>query len=485
MHHLYPIEQLRRIEQQQAARLPPGTLMQRAGQAAAHWIDGHGGATRRAFLVLCGPGDNGGDGFVCAAGLRQLGHAVQCWAPQSARAGDAVAARGAWLAGGGTVIGALPDRCDAVIDALFGIGLARPLADPWLAALAWARSARVPLYALDLPSGLQADTGAWVGGVPGAEATATITFLGDKPGLHTLDGQDAAGIVRVETLGVDAGPGAGKLNGPAQFPALLAGRRRNVHKGHHGELAVVGGAPGMVGAVLLAARAGLRLGAGRVYVACVDGTGPAFDPLQPELMFRRAGDLPPATAMVLGCGMGRGGEALHTLEAALASATALVLDADALNLLPARGGPAAAVRGAPTVLTPHPLEAARLLDCEVAAVQSDRVAAACTLAARSQALVVLKGAGSVIAAPDGAWSINPSGGPALASAGTGDVLAGMIGALLAQGHPAWAAVNAAVWLHGRAADVHGTDAGLVASEVAVLAAGELARLRSRGGAAPP
>jgi hydroxyethylthiazole kinase-like uncharacterized protein yjeF len=320
-----------------------------------------------------------------------------------------------------------------------------------------------------------------VGGVPGVQADVTITFLGDKTGLHTAEGIDAAGEVIVEPLGTVARASLLALTQPSDFPALWARRANNTHKGRFGSLCVTGGAPGMTGAALLAARAALRLGAGRVYVELLGATLPGgVDPLQPELMLR----VPPAGeslgAQVLGCGAGEPARVAPVLEAALSASHPLVLDADALNAL-ATAGSLARLQGraAPTVLTPHPLEAARLAGVTVQAIQHDRVAAALELARRSAAVVVLKGAGSVVAVGDRAW-INPTGGPALATAGTGDVLAGMIGALLAQGFEVAQAALGGVWLHGRAAQRHGADIGLVAGEVATLAVRELAELRAGG-----
>jgi hydroxyethylthiazole kinase-like uncharacterized protein yjeF len=298
------------------------------------------------------------------------------------------------------------------------------------------------------------------------------------------DGCDAAGAVHVDSLGIDAGLSPGRLNGPGEFAPVLRPRLRNSHKGRYGSVAVIGGGIGMIGAALLAGRAALRLGAGRVYVCCVGAPDLHVDPVCPELMIRTPERLPPVEVAVVGCGLGTSEAARHALGQALGQDTPLVLDADALNLI-ATDGPlrqALAARQAPGVVTPHPVEAARLLAAEPAAhVNADRIAAATLLARQLNCAVLLKGAGSVIVdRPAGAecYWINPTGGPALASAGTGDVLSGMIGALIAQGFDVATSSLAAAWLHGRAAQVHGADVGLLASEVAQLAAGELARLRS-------
>jgi hydroxyethylthiazole kinase-like uncharacterized protein yjeF len=288
--------------------------------------------------------------------------------------------------------------------------------------------------------------------------------------------------VIVEPIGVSPGPCAGNLLGADDLPTLRAPRSRNTHKGSFGSVAVVGGNVGMVGAPLLAARAALRLGAGRVYVDCIGAPELRLDPLQPELMFRPLAGLDGMSAIVVGCGIGTDERGRSAVAAALAQRCPLVVDADALNLLAGDEtlARACAARTEFTVLTPHPLEAARLLRVASREVQADRVRHAIALAQQMNSVVVLKGAGSVIAQRDGRYAISPTGSPALATAGTGDVLAGMIGALLGQCADPQEAAHAAVWLHGAAADAFGADSGLVASEVATLAARRLAELRARG-----
>jgi ADP-dependent NAD(P)H-hydrate dehydratase / NAD(P)H-hydrate epimerase len=229
---------------------------------------------------------------------------------------------------------------------------------------------------------------------------------------------------------------------------------------------------------LLAARAALRSGAGRVYVDCIGAPELSVDPLQPELMFRRHSTLSRLGSIVVGCGLGLDDQARAALAWSLASEAALVIDADGLNLLAQATAPSAvAARRAVTVLTPHPLEAARLLRSDAAAVQADRLGAARALAREHDCLVVLKGAGTVVAQADGRCAINPTGGPALATAGTGDVLSGLLGGFLAQGHDAWSAALAAVWLHGAAAEGSG-DRGLVASDIAPRAMQALRTLQA-------
>ena len=478
---LLDVDALRACEARLAHGLAPGALMERAGAAAARQIvDRH--APQR-VLVVCGPGNNGGDGYVCARHLHAAGCTVEtlCLAP--ATAADAQRAFAAWTAAAGTVIAtpAQAGRCDLIVDAMLGIGLQRPLAGPYEAAARWINEQDLPIVALDVPSGLDADRGAWVGGVAGVRATWTVTFIADKPGLHTGAGCDAAGEIVLEPLGQGAVSGTGQLGGPDAFPSLLRPRGRDTHKGSFGTVAVVGGARGMAGAAILAARAALRLGAGRVYLSLLGAPDRPFDPGQPELMLRPLDELPDVDAIIIGCGMGTDADAKHALRRALASAARLVLDADALNAVAQEASlrDALLAHSGLRILTPHPLEAARLLGVSGPQVQSDRIASACRLAGTLRSWTVLKGAGSVIAAPDGRWWINGTGGPALATAGTGDVLAGMLGALLAQSFDAQEAACGGVWLHGTAADSTGSDVGLVAGDLPALAAAAWSALRRR------
>ncbi len=479
---LYTVAELRQREQAAQAALSPGALMARAGAAAAAIVATQCVDPQVRVRVICGPGNNGGDGYVCALELAQRGAKVHCVALAPAATDDARAAFARWAAAGGVTLTVLPEdeNCDVVIDAMFGIGMSRPLAGIYLAAAGWINRQRASVIAIDVPSGLDADRGIWVGAVPGVQAATTITFIGGKPGLFTGVGCDAAGRVCIEPIGVAPGPYAGTLLSPADFPKLLKPRARSSHKGSYGNVAVVGGNIGMVGAALLAGRAALHLGAGRVYVDCIGAPELRVDPLQPELMFRPLGGLTELSACTVGCGIGNDELAMVTLARALALNVPLVIDADALNLLAGHDALAAAcaLRRAPTVLTPHPLEAARLLNIESTKVQANRIGHALELAQRFAALVVLKGAGSILARADGRYAINPTASPARPSAGTGDVLAGMIAALLAQCDEPWQAVQAAVFLHGAAADDFGADVGLVAGDVAPLAARRLAQLRA-------
>jgi hydroxyethylthiazole kinase-like uncharacterized protein yjeF len=360
------------------------------------------------------------------------------------------------------------------VDALFGIGLLRPIEGAFAALIARINGLGCPVLALDLPSGLCADTGRVLGCAVRADATAT--FIALKPGLLTLDGPDQCGTISVCDLDLapeSALAARGRSVTPELFASRLKPRPKNSHKGMMGGVGILGGAPGMAGAALLAGRAALKLGAGRVYVGLLDNTALAVDTDQPELMLRRPVEiLSPGcvTALAVGPGLGQGTDARDLLKLALSTDLPLVLDADALNLLAAHPVLAKQVRRrtAATLITPHPLEAARLLGLEVGALQADRLHAAIALSGKLNAVTLLKGCGSIIALPSGSWYINSSGNPGMASAGMGDVLTGLAAALLAQGWEAGPALLCAVHLHGVAADQlveNGIGpAGLTASE---------------------
>ena len=493
MNRLYSVAEIRAIEHAAAAVLPDGALMQRAGQSGANAaLDMLPFSTNHAkVLVLAGPGNNGGDALESAAHLAHAGATVtvlhypptgepspeRATALQRARASDVRLADVADIDGSAESTAALVAGTDwnLVVDGLFGIGLKRPLGGAMRALVEAVNRLTCQVLALDVPSGLDADTGAIVGPDGAAiRATHTVTFIGDKPGLHTCEGRDHAGLVDVARLEIDASlfpPASMHVNDIKLFAHHLRPRLHSSHKGSYGSVAVIGGAHGMRGAPLLAARAALHGGAGRVYALFVDEPLPC-DAGQPELMCRGAGDFDLQTAtLVIGPGLGASSTAADLLARAIACDGALLADADALNLIAATPSlrQALALRKQPAVLTPHPLEAARLLERSVGEVQADRVLAARELAASLNAVVVLKGSGTVIAAPTGAVVINPTGNPALATAGTGDVLAGLCGGLLAQGWPQWEAALGAVWLHGMAADVLVADGagpiGLTAGEL--------------------
>ena len=455
---LYRSASLRQIE----AHFHDLPLMERAGAAAAahcrELLAGRPGPV----LLLAGPGNNGGDAVVAARLLAAEGIelcVVFAGEPERLPA-DAAAAHARFAAAGGQCRTTIPEGAWAlIVDGLLGIGLTRApegrIADLIAAANRLAEGGACPLLALDCPSGLVADTGH----TPGLaiRATHTLSFIGDKPGLWTANGPDHAGEVQVADLDLPpAIPADGQRISRADFADRLQARRANTHKGSFGSAGVLGGGRAMVGAALLAARAALYLGAGRVYAGLLDPEAPTVDPLQPELMLRRPEHLLQADLQALACGpgMGQSGEAARLLEQALKCPLPLVLDADALNLLASDSRLEGHLvnRVAPAIMTPHPAEAARLLECSTREIQSDRIAAASELVRRFGCQVALKGCGTVVSTVDGRWWINSTGNPGLATAGSGDVLSGLIAALLAQGWRAHEALLAGVHLHGAAAD---------------------------------
>ena len=458
---IYPVAGIREIENTliPSARPP---LMERAGRAAAEdavrlIMDRPG-----PILIACGPGNNGGDGFVMARQLTQAGREVVVafgGAPDRLPA-EAAKAHADYVAIGGTVVSDLPaapaNGWALVVDALFGIGLGRPIEGRFATWIQTLNAQPGPRMALDVPSGLDADTGQPLGAT--FRATHTTTFIALKPGLLTNDGPDYCGEISVQRIDIDAPawlPPRGHAVAPSLFRAHLQPRPRNTHKGIYGDAGILGGNAGMVGAALLAGRAALWLGTGRVYVGLLDDNGPAVDFAHPELMLRRAVALPERlSALAVGPGLGTQSTSASLLAAALQRNIPVLLDADALNLSGADATLRAmlAARSAPTVLTPHPAEAGRMLGADTVSVQSDRLHAALAIAAQYKALVVLKGCGSIIATPDGRWFINGTGHPGMASAGMGDVLSGLLGALLAQGWPVPLAARFGPFLHGAAAD---------------------------------
>lgn len=483
---LYSVAEIRSIEQAALAALPAFTLMQRAGQAAVKSALQILGELRceAKVLVLAGPGNNGGDALEAASGLKQAGVPVTVLlyadpARQSADAREALerAKNSSVKFGPPMDFGKLiaSKQWSLVVDGLFGIGLARAISSPLYDLIEAVNTLACPVLALDIPSGLDADTGNIVGerGIA-IHATHTVTFIGNKPGLHTCFGRDYAGDVQVAHLDIDASyfkPPQAHLNTPESFGASVRPRRHNSHKGSYGDVIVVGGAHGMSGAAILASRAAAKCGAGRVFAAFI-AEPPAYDSIQPELMCRLASDMDLSkTTLVIGPGMGTSQQAHALLAQALQANADIVIDADALNLIAVEPGlqQKLAHRQHATLITPHPLEAARLLGTSATHVQADRVAAARALAHRFNAVTILKGSGSIIAQADGATAINTTGNPALATAGTGDVLAGICGALLAQQWPVWNTALAATWLHGRAADILAEQdtgpIGLTASEL--------------------
>jgi ADP-dependent NAD(P)H-hydrate dehydratase / NAD(P)H-hydrate epimerase len=495
---LHSIVATRRIEQVAAAQLAPHILMQRAGLAVARLACALAPPAQTIWLA-CGPGNNGGDGLEAAMHLKLWGrNPVVTWLGDEARCpADALLSLHRARQAGVTFAAEPPAEYDFAIDALLGIGQSKPVLGLMADWLRHMQATAPAVLCVDVPSGLNADTGNYTESEIAIKNIAIkaintpnrcqnvpvfcLSLLTLKPGLFTAHGKDAAGEVWFDDLGVSA-----EINASEPVTAWLLGadraslpaRLHASHKGNFGDVAVVGGAAGMTGAALLAATAALHAGAGRVFVALLDADiadhRMTVDQVQPELMFRSLETLPlREQTVVCGCG---GGEAVrHVLPHVLSQAPRLVLDADALNaiavdtslqtLLIARSKRGSKHQIA-TVLTPHPLEAARLLGMSTAQVQADRLAAAQTLADRFGCVVILKGAGSVIAAPANVPCINASGNAKLATAGTGDVLAGIVGAVLAGGETAFTAACIATYRHGAAADLWPADQTLTASALA-------------------
>ncbi len=523
---LYRVASIRALEARLQAGLPPAALMARAAaavaEAAAQRLRSLPGRAEVALLV--GPGNNGGDALLAGLELLARGYRVRAWGVDAIlgtapRASDAAIAWQRWqprpieplaallaLAEDPAAAAATGDGQSAplrlvLIDGLFGIGLTRPPDAgfaPLFAALQRLRAGGNPIIAIDVPSGLDADTGALPATIAGA-ATAplavdiTVTMIGDKPGLHTGLGSEVAGRVVVASLRPEASDGTKTTTNNNDDNATnttvaddaepapdgyritaeaarrwLPARRIDSHKGRHGDLLIIGGREGMQGAARLAARGALGAGIGKVSIAvsspAAAATQPA-DPARPEVMSWpwQARELGRFDAVAAGCGLGFTPIARRWLAAALSLACPLILDADALTWIATDHELRRRLRARPegrTVLTPHPLEAGRLLERSVAIIQHDRLGAALALARRTGAIVVLKGSGTVIADAAEHWAINGSGGPVLATAGTGDVLTGIIAALACQ-MPLAQAACLGTWAHGAAGDAQAAASGAI------------------------
>ena len=467
-------DELQNLEMRAANQLGADTLMKRAGAAAAELIMKRledAGVEQRRVTLLVGPGNNGGDALACACELREKGAVVNVVLPGGRRPTSALALAQLerWTQAGGTTYDDpyMTEKADCVVDGLFGTGLAKPITGDYLDAVLWFNERQALKVSLDIPSGLNPVTGHWTGSYPGCSADVTITFLCVKSGLYMCEGADAAGEIVLNELDVSVPLSPLSVIGTDEFPRVLRPRVKNSHKGDYGSVAVIGGTDGMIGASILAARAALISGAGRVTLECRAEHAPHVDMVYPEIMFAtKPVNLEDFDAIVLGCGLGTSAEAKARVIEALNCQKPLILDADALNIIAAdiKLQDMVHARRAPTVLTPHPGEAARLLRRDTAGVTADRVAACRELAVQTGAIVVLKGAGTVISMRSSRTWINPTGSPMLATGGSGDVLAGMIGAMFAQGYDMVESVLAAVYFHGLSAE--GLEAGFTAGEIA-------------------
>ncbi len=478
---LHSIQALRTLEANATRRLgDEGVLMRRAGQAAWQLLLARWPRAMR-ILVACGPGNNGGDGYELArlahgAGRRVMVVRLPAHAPAG---GPGAAAAARYMQDGGEVSmfdGTLPGT-DVVVDALFGIGLSRAVDGDAADLVEAINAAGLPVLALDCPSGVDAGTGAVPG--PAIVATHTIEFLARKAGLGTGAALDHVGSVHLADLGLEGADFADAVPVAEQWVAAdlsrLPTRRRDSHKGHNGRVLCVGGDLGHGGAILLAAEAALRGGAGLVDVATrADHLGPLLARTPEAMGHSMDAGIPDKLAALLagsdvvavGPGLGQSDWGREAFAAVIAAGRPCVVDADGLNLLAAEAG--SADLPADCILTPHPGEAARLLATTTAAVQADRLAAAQRLAGRYRSVVVLKGAGTIVAAPGHTPRLVGAGNPGMAVGGMGDVLCGLVAALRAQGLPSFEAASLGALLHSAAADEavrSGGERGLLPSDL--------------------
>lgn len=482
--HLYSAAQARELDRRAIEQhaIPAGELMRRAGQAAYRLLRVRY-PRARSVTVLCGPGNNGGDGYVLARLAHEAGLAVRVLTlgERGALKGEARLAHDACVAGGlePEPFGAGRPDAEVIVDAIFGTGLEREVTGQWRTAIEAINAAGRPVIALDVPSGLHADTGRVLGAA--VRADATISFIGLKVGLLTGAGREHCGEIYVDDLALpeavyaDLTPAAQRVTA-AEARRLLPRRPRDAHKGAGGHVLVIGGARGMPGAARMAGEAAYRSGAGLVTIATDPAHAPVLNAGRPELIVHGVQDklalgtlLAKAGCVAVGPGLGQDEWGQEMLAAALESAHPLVVDADALNLL-ARDP----VHREDWVLTPHPGEAARLIGVSAAEVQADRLTAVRAVCARYGGTCVLKGSGTLVATHrEAELFLCDRGNPGMASGGMGDVLTGIIAALIAQGVAPPDAARLGVWLHASAGDAAAQE-----GEHGVLASDLLAALRA-------
>jgi ADP-dependent NAD(P)H-hydrate dehydratase / NAD(P)H-hydrate epimerase len=476
---LYTAAQVREFDRLAIAHfgLSGDTLMERAGQAAfaalrQSWPDA------RRLAVLVGTGNNGGDGFVVARLAAAAGCDVTVLqvGDRERLRGDAAVNAGRWQATGGSWLDfdGLPGDIDLVVDAMLGTGLERDVASPFAEAVDAVDRCGRPVVALDMPTGLNADTGCILGRA--VRADLTVTFIALKRGMFTADGPDCCGRIVYAGLQVPARVFASTVLSARRIDwskqaGCLAPRRRNSHKGHYGHVLVIGGNAGLGGAARLAAEAALRVGAGLVSLATRGRHVAAVLAARPEIMVHDADDpavldglLSSADVVAIGPGLGRDDWSGKLCERALAGDRPLVVDADALAWVAGAG-----LRRDDWVLTPHPGEAGRMLACATEAVVADRFDALARLQARFGGHIVLKGTGSLVAGPGGVPpALCCEGNPGMASGGMGDVLTGVIAGLMAQGLDGREAAESGVCLHAAAGDsasAAGGERGLLATDL--------------------
>jgi NAD(P)H-hydrate epimerase len=473
---IFTAQQVRDLDRRAIDELgiPGYELMTRAGHATLNALRALWPATR-SLCVLCGPGNNGGDGYVVARVARAQGlrTTVVALDDPGKLNGDARRAYDDFAAAGGHCERWSPHalEADVLVDAIFGTGLTREVVGLQAEVMLAVNASRRPVVAVDIPSGLHADTGAVLG--VATRADLTVTFIGRKLGFYVGDGPELTGRIVFDDLGVPREtyhrmPVTACVLDEAIVAAALPRRPRTAHKGLHGHVLVIGGGPGMPGAARLAGEAALRAGAGLVTVATHPANLSALAG-RPELMcvgVETAADLAPAlsraTVLALGPGLGQSAWSGELHAAAFAAGKPLVVDADALNLLSNLS-----VRRDDWVLTPHPGEAARLLGISSAAVQRDRMAAAAALQQRYGGTAVLKGAGTIVQSSGQPPAICDRGNPGMAVAGMGDVLTGVIAGIAAQCSDLARAAQAGVFVHAQAGDLAARkgERGMLASDV--------------------
>lgn len=441
-------------------------LMCRAGRAVVD-IARESFPDARRWLIMCGPGNNGGDGYVVARLAVEARIDVTLCSMVDPRQlkGDAAQAYSDWNAGGGEVaLWPLPENVsyDLALDALLGTGIDRAVGGEFHGAITYLNQLECPKLAIDIPSGLNADTGCPMGCA--VQARNTVTFVGRKRGMYTADGPDYCGAISFDDLAIPAeatlqqAEGAGSLLTLDYLAEALKPRPQNSHKGSFGHVLAVGGIEGMGGAIRLCGEAALRSGAGKVTLATDPAHAGLINLVRPELMVKAVGtgaELLPLLGrgfvVALGPGLGTSEWSRSLLNICLESEVPLVVDADGLNLL-AQQSQQDPLKRDNWILTPHPAEAARLLACEISDIQQDRVHSAKAIARRFGACVVLKGCGTVVVDASGEYAICPAGNPGMATAGSGDVLTGIVAALLAQGLSCRDAARVGVLVHALAGD---------------------------------
>jgi NAD(P)H-hydrate epimerase len=477
---LYSASQVRALDAHAIENLGVSgyTLMKRAGEAALRFLRSRWPMSHR-IVIVCGAGNNGGDGYVLARFAQAAGLTVTVIAamPVESLRGDALQAYSDFAASGGRVQPFSPDLLregEVVVDAIFGTGLNKPVAGEAAKIIAAINEAMRPVFALDLPSGLSADTGNEMGDA--VYADCTVTFVGLKTGLFIGDGPERAGTVYFDDLGVSAPETvdfAPRLERIVETEILraLPRRARASHKGDFGRVLIIGSGVGMPGAARMSGEACLRVGAGLVTVAVAPENVSSIAAGRPELICLGFDDqasltqaLERAEVVAIGPGLGRTEWAQASLTSALNCGKTLVVDADALNIIAERKETARDN----WILTPHPGEAGRLLGVSSDEIQQDRIAALEQLVERYGGIIVLKGAGTLVGSKGHIPGLCERGNPGMASAGMGDVLTGAVAGLLAQCHDPWLATRAAVLIHAMAGDAvaRGGERGLLASDVA-------------------